>query len=203
MKFPKGVRVPKAETIHECFEVVDQKKYWSFAINVDETNIMPLVRRFCESLPGTGYFILETPLCHEEEKKLRKTERDPCHRHVYFLPYLDRDGMLGILDRFGGLLVQDGMSTFGFASHDNKDEIFVGKYKLTNIFAFSRDLEKYRQMLSDMGIPEEKEIRTAWSTFTKRSPGELERLEVDGMDMYEVAKALEPEGLFLVKTIEG
>ena len=130
-----------------------------------------LLRRFCGEMEEPGFFILETPTCQADEAPLRKSDRDPLHRDVHYLPNLNQEGMLGILDRYGELLIQDGMATFGFKSHENKDEIFVRKYKVFNIFAFTRDEQKYRGMLEDFGIPAEKEIKTVWETFTRKVAG--------------------------------
>ena len=195
MKLPEGMKVPQLDEIHECYEMIDRGRYLSFLINVSEEKIGPLLRRFCEELDGTGFFILETPTNAKEEEKIRESENSPWHRDVHYLPNLDSEGMLSLLDRYGELLIQDGMGTFGFASHDSKDEIFVGRYKVTNIFAFTRDAEKYRRTLNDFGIPEEEEIKTVRDTFTEQSPGECYRTEIDGMDIYDLVQALEPEDI--------
>jgi hypothetical protein len=201
MKLPRGLKVPKLDEIHESYEMIDRGRYLSFLINVSEEKITPLLKRFCEEMDGTGFFILEVPTNKKEEERLRISENSPMHRDVHYLPNLDSEGMLRLLDRYGELLLQDGMGTFGFASHASKDEIFVGRYKVTNIFAFTRDVKKYRRMLNDFGIPEEEVIKTIQSTFSERSPGECYRIEIDGMDIYDLVHVLEPEGLFFAKRI--
>jgi hypothetical protein len=199
LKLPEGMKVPRLDEVHESYEMVDQGRWLSFLINISEEKIDPLLRRFCGELDGTGFFILETPTNAKEEEKLRESENSPLHRDVHYLPNLNGEGMLSILDRYGELLIQDGMGTFGFASHASKDEIFVGRYKITSIYAFTRDAQKYRRMLNDFGIPEEEEIKTVWSTFTEQSPGECYEIEIDGMNIYDLVRALEPEGLFFAK----
>jgi hypothetical protein len=54
-------------------------------------------------------------------------------------------------------------------------------------------------MLNDFGIPEEVKIKTVWSTFTEQSPGECYKIEIDGINIYDLVQALEPEGLFFAK----
>ena len=204
MKLPVGMKVPQLDEVHESYEMIDRERYLSFLINVSEEKIKPLLRRFCGELDEPGFFILETPTNEQEEKRLRKSENSPMHRDVYYLPNLNGEGMLSLLDRYGELLIQDGLGTFGFASHNSKDEIFVGRYNITSIFAFTRDAQKYRRMLNDFGIPEEEEIKTVRSTFTEQSPGECYRIEFGGMNIYDLVQALEPEGLFFAKRkVEG
>ena len=202
MKLPMGIKVPRIDEIHECYEMTDEGRYLSFTANVSEEKIEPLLRRFCEEMHGTGFFILETPTSAREEEHLRKSESDPAHRDVYYLPNLKKDGMLSLLGRFGGLLVQDGMVTFGFASHDSKDEIFIGRYKVMHIYAFTRDDRKYGRMLNDFNIPKEEDIKTVWDTFTEQAPGECYRIQMDGIDCYDLVEMLEAEGLFFAKRRE-
>jgi hypothetical protein len=92
------------------------------------------------------------------------------------------------------------MNCIGFASHISKGEIYVGKYKLTNLF--TRNLERYRSMLEVLHIPQEEQIKTVWKNFSHNTPGECGLITHEEKTVYDVIDDLLQNGLYLAKRRE-
>jgi len=129
-----------------------------------------------------------------EERKLRKSDSDPLHADVYYWDRCSKKTLTDIMDEYGELLLNDGMSCFGFASHISKDEIYIGTYKITNIF--TADPQRYHQMLADLSIPYEDCIKTVWENFSSENPGEIKRIQIRGKDVYDLIEELQGKGLY-------
>lgn len=202
----KGVQVPNLDGIYECYEVIrrirpsDGQPYDSFAINISIDKLRPLLKCFCENLEEPCFFLCEVGASQEEETELRKSESAPFHRNVYYKDGCSRDELLELLAAYGEWFIQDGMSCFGFASHRSKDEIYVGKYKLTNLF--TSNSEQYKALLSRFDIPQEKEIKTVWENFTYETPGECNLVTIEGKTVYDMIDLLLENGLYLAERRE-
>ena len=53
------------------------------------------------------------------------------HQEVCYLDGQTRNQIDSILNSYGEILLEDGISQFAIASHVNHEEIFIQKYKLT------------------------------------------------------------------------
>ena len=202
MELGRGMRVPDMEGVHECYEVLDKKRYQSFCVNIGVGKLTLLLRRFCAELGERSYFILELPTNAKDEAMMGCGEGDALHRDVYYLPDLDRQGMWALLDEYGELLMHDGLVRFGFASMDSKDEIFVTGYNTTYLFALTRE-QACRRLLAELSIPEEPEIRVVQSTFSAEMPGDSCAIEVDGCRIYDLPDRLMGRGLFFAKRVKA
>jgi hypothetical protein len=199
-KLASGVSVPSLEGIHECYEVRNKGRYSSFAINLSLDTLEILLKRFCMDLVEPCFFVIEIPTNLDIEKKIRTKEPALFHSDVFYYDNCSRNTLLKIMDTYGEVLLNDGMSSFGFASHVNKDEIFVGKYKVTNIF--TAEPLRYHQMLKEQNIPEENEIKTVWNNFSEDAPGEAQSLELDGKTVYDVVEKLTKQGMYFAERRE-
>jgi len=89
---------------------------------------------------------------------------------------------------------------FGFASHDDEDEICVTKYKILKIFA--KNVNKYSKVFYENKFPLEKKIKTVWDNFSENNGGTLTSVEVDGETFFDVVENLKELGLYFSHTIE-
>lgn len=87
------------------------------------------------------FFILELPSNENDEKNLRKKETDPMHKDIYYIDGLNSNEALLLLMRYGNLLINDGLSRFGFGAQDNTAEIMIGKYNVVTLW--SNLIEKF------------------------------------------------------------
>ena len=196
----EGMIVANLDGIHECYEVKERNGTFAFTANVSVQNIDNLIRAFCENLEEPCFFNLEVPSNEKDEQALRKANTDPFHCEVYYWDGLSRDFLLTIVDKYGELLINDGMTCFGFASHTSHDEIYLGRYNIVTIF--SSDKVHYKQLLSEQGIPQEEQIKTVWDNFSQTMPGHTKRIHINGKDIYDVVDELKAEGLYLAERRE-
>ena len=199
----RGCRVPAPEALEEGFE----QKERSFYANLHAEHIEQVMRAFLLRQKEELFFFLELPAAEDEEKKLReewkKQNREgdaPLHRDVYYWDGITSDAALSLLDEHGELLIQDGMSFFGFGVRSFSAEIQKWKYNLVTLFA--REPERYRDFFPGLGIPEREELTTAWDTFSHSTPGECVAIRVGGRSVFDLAEELKPKGLYFAQRRE-
>ena len=67
------------------------------------------------------------------------------------------------------------MANFGFGSHQGHDEVFVGPYKMFEIYADTP--EKYRLVLQDLGLKQQDPLKTVWENFRQDAPRRRNRID--------------------------
>ena len=60
------------------------------------------------------FFILELPVSIDREKVIAKNIIKESHKDVYYIDGCSREECLALLIRYGNLLINDGLSQFGF-----------------------------------------------------------------------------------------
>ena len=199
----RGCRVPAPEALDVGFDLLER----SFYANLHAEHIEQAMRAFLLRQKEELFFFLELPAAEDEEKKLReewkKQNREgdaPLHRDVYYWDGITPDAALSLLDEHGELLIQDGMSFFGFGVRSFSAEIQKWKYNLVTLFA--REPERYRDFFPGLGIPEREELTTAWDTFSPSTPGECVAIRVGGRSVFDLAEELKPKGLYFAQRRE-
>ena len=192
-----GVTITDSTGIHECYASRTEK---SLMANISKSNIMPFMRNFCEQLKEPLFFILQLPANLDTEEKLRTADSIGFHSDVYYLDGCSKPYISSLLDRFENLLVNDGYIQFGIASHQTKDELFFVKYKVANLYG--SDIQQYDALFEKFGIPKETEIKTVCENFSRLTPGEVERMTINGEDAYTMLEDLKKNGLYYAKTVE-
>ena len=109
--------------------------------------------------------------------------------------------MDSILNTYGQILLEDGMSQFAIASHVNHEEIFIQKYKLTDLYSPSP--RRFIPLLQRYGLTETDHLFTVWDTFSQETPGECRRISIQGLDAYAIAERLKEKGMYRARIIEG
>ena len=196
----KGVTVPNLTGIHECYEINQRNESFVFTVNVSADNIEQLLKNFCSELTEQCFFILEVPTNGKDEKLIRLKETDPFHCDVYYCDGLSKQTLLELFEKYGELLINDGMVCFGVASHDTHDELYIGRYKITSIF--TADKQRYKNWLDKMGIPFEEDIKTVWNNFSRETPGRTSSISIGGKSIYDIAEELKEYGLYFAERRE-
>ena len=120
---------------------------------------------------------------------------------MYYLDAVPGRYLERIFDKFGDYLVHDGLSHFGVLARSGRE---IGKYKYNVVEAFARDgTAPLRALFDEVGIPESEQLVTAWDFISHDTPGECERFEKDGRDIYDVVEALKTVGLYCAEQREG
>lgn len=97
------------------------------------------------------------------------------HKDVYYIDGCTQEECLVLLEKYGELLVNDGMNRFGFGCHESGDEIMLDKYNVVTIY--SRILSKYNDFFEAHEINRVSQLVTAWDTFSDDTPGQAERYD--------------------------
>jgi len=159
--------------------------------------IRPLLEGVIEKLEEPQFFFMEIPCSETEEKQLRKLESDPTHRKVYYLDGCTREVSLAILKRYGDLLINDGLTRFGFGSNTTNDEVYVMDYQQIQVYGMTSYFEPVYKKL---GISETHQLRTCWDNFSYENPGVSTSVEIDGERCEDIVENLSKEGMYYAET---
>ena len=157
-----------------------------------------LLTEFYQSLPEPLFFVLQLPLSIQEERQLGYDKIS--HQEICYLDGQTRNQIDSILNSYGEILLEDGISQFAIASHVNHEEIFIQKYKLTDLYSLSP--RHFIPLLPRYGITETDHLFTVWDTFSQETPGECRRISMKGLDVYDIAERLKEQGMYRAKIIE-
>lgn len=191
-----GVTIPFPEKIQEQFQVCEGQ---SIRANISFEKLKSLLTEFYQSIPEPLFFVLQLPLSIQEERQLGHDKI--LHQEVCYLDGQTRDQMDSILNTYGQILLEDGMSQFAIASHVNHEEIFIQKYKLTDLYSPSP--RRFIPLLQRYGLTETDRLFTVWDTFSQETPGECRRISIQGLDAYAIAERLKEKGMYRARIIEG
>lgn len=191
-KMAKGASVPFPKSAKEGYQMIKDVRSCSFIVNIGLDKLKTLLSDYLEGLQEPLFFILEIPTHKDVEATLRKNNNEPFHSDVLYIDGCSKEKIKNILEQYGELLLHDGMVCFGIASHVTHDELYVGKYKTTNLHVFEYDPSG---LLERLQIPKAEKLETVWNTFSKDLPGEAKILR-DCETIYDMAEQLKKEGLY-------
>ena len=190
-----GVTIPFPEKIQVQFQVYEGQ---SIQANISFEKLKFLLTEFYQSLPEPLFFVLQLPLSIQEERQLGYDKI--LHQEVCYLDGQTRNQIDSILNSYGEILLEDGISQFAIASHVNHEEIFIQKYKLTDLYSLSP--RHFIPLLQRYGITETDYLFTVWDTFSQETPGECRRISMKGLDVYDIEERLKEQGMYRAKIIE-
>lgn len=191
-----GVTIHFPDKIQEQFQVYEGKSIYA---NISFEKLKPILTEFYHNLPEPLFFVLQLPLSIHEERKLK--DSNTFHQEVCYLDGQTKSQIDDIIEKYGQILLEDGMSQFAVASHVNNEEIFIQKYKLTAFYSSSP--RRFIPFLQRYGLTETDNLITVWNTFSQETPGECRRVSINGFDVYDVAEQLKKQGLYRAKIIES
>ncbi|MBQ9120412.1 MAG: hypothetical protein IJY09_10235 [Lachnospiraceae bacterium] len=189
----KGVQVPQPEKLYEGYAVSEN----TMRANVDAEKILEVMRHFIVMHKEPLFFILELPCELDAEKKRGQGTANGLHKNIYYIDGLSQEQALSLLESKGNLLVQDGMSSFGFGGHDSRNEIMKGKYNVVSIY--SPNISEFHEFFAVHQISECLELITAWDTFTLEQPGISSLYVENGEDVYSLPEYFKEWGIYLAE----
>nr|WP_297175418.1 hypothetical protein [uncultured Agathobaculum sp.] len=113
---------------------------------------------------------------------------------VWYLDNMTKKQLTTILDGYGELLYQDGLSAFAIGSLATEEELFVQKYKVLSIY--SPRSARFAKLLEQYGAARTDHLVTPWDTFSKAHPGEAQRLEIAGQTVPDLVQELCKIGMY-------
>ena len=191
----KGHRVSLVENLFESFTKLTEHHLMA---NVHAEKILEIFQHFIVIHDEPLFFILELPVSIDREKVIAKNIIKESHKDVYYIDGCSREECLALLIRYGDLLVNDGLSKFGFGGHKSHDEIMLDSYNVVTIY--SKELSKFNDFFEPHNIQFVEELVTAWKTFSKTSPGISEIYESNGKTVYDLPEELAEWGIYLAET---
>ncbi|WP_283675038.1 hypothetical protein [Butyricicoccus sp. Marseille-Q5471] len=171
-----GVTVPFPEQLFEQYQVEGD----TLTLNLSFDKLPEFVQAFYAMLPAP-LFLAVHPDAENSEL-------------VYYLDGMTKKQLATILDGYGELLYQDGLSSFALASHESEEEIFIQKYKVISIY--SPNLMRFIPLLERFGVERVERLTTAWDTFSEEHPGMAESLEIGGETIDDMIEALSQIGMY-------
>ena len=191
----KGHRVTLVENLFESFTKLTEHHLMA---NVHSEKILEVFQHFIAIHDEPLFFILELPVSIDREKEIAKNIINELHKDVYYIDNCSREEFLVLLIRYGDLLVNDGLSKFGFGGHKSHDEIMLDSYNVVTIY--SKELSKFYDFFEPHNIQFVEELVTAWKTFSETSPGISEIYESNGKTVYDLPIELAEWGIYLAET---
>ena len=191
----KGHQVSLVENLFESFTKLTEHHLMA---NVHAEKILEIFQHFIVIHDEPLFFILELPVSIDREKVIAKNIIKESHKDVYYIDGCSREECLALLIRYGDLLVNDGLSKFGFGGHKSHDEIMLDSYNVVTIY--SKELSKFNDFFEAHNIQFVEELVTAWKTFSKTSPGISEIYESNGKTVYDLSEELAEWGIYLAET---
>jgi hypothetical protein len=196
MKLKSGCSVPFPELLEEGYMVQENQ----IIANVGLDKIDSVIQHFIEMHNEPLFFILEVPTNAIDETETSRGKVDKLHKDIYYIDGCFQKEALTIISRFGELLYNDGLSSFGYGGHESGDEIMFSKYNVLTIY--SRNIEKYNTFFDTHNIKKKDNVITAWDTFSREHPGDSKRIIIDGKDVFSIPKQFEDWGMYFAERRE-
>lgn len=191
----KGHQVSLVENLFESFTKLTEHHLMA---NVHAEKILEVFQHFIVIHDEPLFFILELPVSIDREKVIAKNIIKESHKDVYYIDGCSREECLALLIRYGDLLINDGLSKFGFGGHKSHDEIMLDSYNVVTVY--SKELSKFNDFFEPHNIQFVEELVTAWKTFSKTSSGISEIYESNGKTVYDLPTELSEWGIYLAET---
>ena len=186
-----GVIIPFPERIEEKYTISENQ----IVFNISFERLKPFVNDFISSLLEPLFLIIQMPL--KEKYKPNSFTKGPFKAELLYVDLRTKQKVNEVLDQFGNILFNDGMSQFGIRSHETGDEIFIAKYK--TIFIFSKDVKKHIGLLNKYGIVQTNDLITARDVISPEYPGKRSRVVIDNKDIFDVAESMKE--MFVYKSL--
>lgn len=196
LKMIKGCHVQDDKRLQEGYK----RDEFVLTANVNEDKISEVVHDFIARQNSLVFFILELPANQSDETQLRQDGSLLFHKNIYYIDGLSGEKAIILLEKYGDILINDGLSSFGFGAHDNTAEIMVRKYNVVTLW--SDKLQKYDGFFEAHSIYETDNFFTAWDTFSEETPGESFSYEYNGTTVYSLVNELQEWGIYLAKQRE-
>ena len=159
--------------------------------------IEPFLKRGVKLLPEPHFFFMEVPCTEDEEKELRKPGEERYHRKVYYLDGCTEPVSQAIIKRYGGLLINDGLTRFGFGSNRSNEEIYVLDYQEIQVYA--EDL-RFEALFKELVAEKVSKLKTVWDNLTPENVGVCIAVEVEGEQCCDIPERLKKEGMYYAET---
>ncbi|MBR7007585.1 MAG: hypothetical protein IKH90_03015 [Ruminococcus sp.] len=155
----------------------------SFSGILSAQQIIPAAKAFIKDAKAPIFFFVELP-----------KEDDSEMYDVYYLDNCTKPVAEAIIKRFGDVLVNDGISRFGFGSNSAAEEIYFTDYQ--EFSAYIGNAEKFAASLKKIGVEQTEKFCTLWDEMSDDNMGCLSMVEVNGETVFDIPDALKDAGMY-------
>lgn len=168
---------------------------------ISAEKIMPIVKRTVK-LIKKPYFFLEVPCTNAQEAELSKQGDSGSHMQLYNLEVTQAVAD-AILKRYGDLLINDGLTNFGFCSLEDETEIYIMPFQKIMIYS-QNELGEFEKILREENITEKnsEDFITIDDLLSKENPADRVLVELNGETVFDAVENLKEAGLTLCDTIK-
>lgn len=195
LKLALGYEIDCLDGIHEGYRTDDM----NITANVNPDNMYNCMRDMISILPEPVFFFIEVP-CDEKEEQTLKDDSGCFHKKVYYLDNCNHKVARAILKRYGELLFNDGLVTFGFGSHNSDNEIYIKKYNVFSVY--SDNIKEYARIFENNNIKAFKNLRTVWDIITEDNAGTCTLIDYNGENIFDIVLNLTDAGLYFSHNTE-
>ncbi len=198
VKLPLGISIDNLDGLAEAYQATSS----GVVAWLSCENILKFVNSCVEGFDEPLFFFVELACSEDEENQLRKSEQDPFHYNLYYLDNCTKEVIFAIIQRYGDLLVNDGIVRFGFGCHNVETEIYIRSYKVIDFYCGqASQVERAKKMLETLGSKRVDELVTPMDILSKENSGNCSVVEFDGETVFDIPENLEDEGMYLADTI--
>jgi hypothetical protein len=184
-----GVQVANMDGVVEGFSLQQTSRgYSTITINISADRLRKVYLGLVALVTTPGYAIIELPTPKEIEDSLNAGSPFEFHHDVYYSNVIPFRYYKSLFNQYSRFFIEDGLICFGYKSSNKMDEVFVGRYKVANIFTYAPD--KYVSFLEANGYPRFEKLMTVWDKFTEDEPGKTSQVTFDGHNVYDLLKIL-------------
>lgn len=180
--FIQGLVLSDINGVGEFFESIPG----GYAVYPSADKMKTLAERFIDKISEPMFFFLELP---KEDEALKYD--------VYYLE-CTKPVAKAVLKRYGELLINDGVSRFGFGSHKNDEEIYFSS--LQTVYIYTERGSDFKEILRTLGISSDKKLSAA-DKFDPESD-DIILVELNGETVFDMAENLKSAGLYFGSTVE-
>lgn len=144
--------------------------------------IVPAADAFIDTVDEPVFFFVELPA------------EDSQQYEIYYLDNCTKQVAKAVIERFGELLANDGVSRFGFGCNATDEEIYFEDYQ--EFSAYLKSPRKLAQKLEKLGAKRKQGFSTLWDTLSDDNVGCLSPVELDGETVFDIPQALQSAGMY-------
>lgn len=177
-KLCQGVSVSGSDGLKSGYKTEGE----TFSGLISAEQIAPLAEGFIDMIDDPVFFLLELPAENGED------------HDVYYLDNCTKEVAHAIMKRYGELLIQDGLSRFGFGSNSSEEELYLMDYQ--EFMLYTPKTDRAKKLLEGLGIGKTDKPDDLWELFTEDEPGTLSAVELEGETVFDIPEALEEAGMY-------
>lgn len=197
-KLIEGLNIDNITGIKSSYTKLNESEI-SCVISAEK--IKSIISRAVKSIKKP-YFFIEVPCTEAQETELSKKGDKGLHMQLYNLE-VTYDVADAILKRYGDLLINDGVTNFGFCSLETETEIYVMPFQ--NIMLYNKsNVNVFENILKEEHIVKDTPENhiTIDSLLSKNNPADRTLVELDGETVFDMIENLKDAGLTLCDIIK-